>query len=236
MVVATFVVVSTVVGCPIVDARDAIGKACTLDGPCAADHFCLLDAPAVDGAGSGVCAPVRNYGGCPSPTWPVRVEGALTGDRVVNDAAGLQALDGVRRVQGALRLQPAEVLGAAVVGDLCPLAGLQRVDDGLNVRNTDVTTLDGLQALAFAGAGVTIVDNASLVDVAGLLDLQHSVLPEGGNVGVLIAANRQLDPAKVEELRAALEPAGVVVAGCGNRGELDCDGVFAPILTGARRR
>jgi hypothetical protein len=83
---------------------------------------------------------------------------------------------------------------------------------------------------------VAIVDNARLVDVRGLANLQFAPPPDGLAFGVFLGSNRQLEPAAVEELRAALEPAGVRVVGCGNKGERDCDGTFAPVLAEARRR
>jgi hypothetical protein len=223
-------------GCPVASVTDGIGQPCTVDeAPCPADHFCQFEAPTAEDPGPGVCAPVIDYGACPPPTWPIRVDRVVDGDRTVSDVGGLLDLDGVRRVAGELVLEPSGPVGALAVGDLCPLAGLQHVDRLLVVRNLDVTTLDGLQAVGFAG-GIAVIDNADLEDVAALQNLQLAVPPDVTTVGVFIANNRALDPALVDALAATLGARGVTVTGCGNRGQIDCDPSFATLLALVRQR
>jgi hypothetical protein len=183
--------------------------------------------------------PVLDYGACPSPSWPVRIERAVDESRLITDLGALLDLDGVRRVQGSLTARP-PALASLALGNLCPLAGLQHVDDLVTLRNLDVTNLDGLQSLAFVGGGVAVVDNPALTDIAALGNLQ--VAPPPDDVGralefsVFVANNPALPPEAVDALAVALRPAGISVFGCGNQQEPDCDGTFAPVLSFLRQR
>ncbi|MBM4279361.1 MAG: hypothetical protein FJ137_00900 [Deltaproteobacteria bacterium] len=203
-------------GCPITDNRDGIGRLCSTAAACPIDHFCLLDGEADDdGVVVGRCAPVIDYGECPAPSWPVKAGRTFDGSLDIKAEADLQQLADVTTVGGRLRLFDDEGASLAL-GDLCRLSGLQRVEDTLIVSETDVTTLDGLQSLSMVAGGIAIVDNPNLVDVLGLASLQFALVPPGRNFAVLLARNGNLSIDAVNELEAALAPAGIRVFGCGN--------------------
>ncbi len=208
-------------GCAISDARDGIGRWCSTDAACPIDYFCQLEGAVEDevDVAEGRCAPVLDYGStCPQPSWPIRAGKTLEGDQEITRSDDLVRFDGVTAVAGDLELRDAEARLLAL-GDLCGIAGLQRVSGQLRISETDVESLDGLQAVASVVAGLVVVDNASLVDVMALANLQFAPPPlDVGNASVLFARNANLPPDAVAALAAALEPAGIDVFECQNRG------------------
>jgi hypothetical protein len=211
------------VGCPIVDNRDGIGRLCKVDDACPIDHFCAFDGPvdADDEEVRGVCAPVLDYGGCDAPAWPVKDGKKLEGNQRITAVEDLIRFDGVTAVIGDLRIERDGPVGLLELGDLCGLAGLQRVTGAVVLRKTDVDTLDGLQALSNVGGGVAIVDNPQLQDAMALANLQVAPPPaQVGDASVAFVGNAALRDPAVEELRAALDAADIKVAGCENGGSL----------------
>jgi hypothetical protein len=220
--------------CAIADNRDGIGRLCTTDAACPLDHFCLLDQPAGDvDVAEGRCAPVVDYGeSCPQPSWPVKSGGTLEGNQDIKAEADLLRFVDVTSVVGQMRIL--DDAGASVeLGDLCGLAGLQRVTGALMITETDAPSLDGLQALAAVGGGILVVDNVNLVDVSALANLQFAPPPEGRNFPVLFARNTNLEVDAVNDLANALEPAGIRVFECGNKGAGPCN-LDLPSLLGER--
>ena len=222
-----------IAGCAIADNRDGIGRSCTSDAACPLDHFCLLDGPvdAGDDAGGGRCAPVLDYGGCDAPTWPVKGGPTLEGDQTVAGTADLVRFDGATAVDGDLFIRREGLPRLVALGDLCGFAGLQRVGGTFVMRTTDATSLDGLQALSSVGGGIVIVDNADLVDVSALANLQFAPPPDDRDAAVLFARNVRLEPASVAALAAVLEPMGIKIFECGNAGALTaCPGDVTRVL------
>ncbi len=216
--VVVAIVVGGLAGCPIDANRDGIGAVCEVDGAaCPLDHTCLPDD--VDAPAAGLCAPILDYGSCPAAAYAQKDPKIEEEDVVVDAAADVGKLEGVATIQGNLRLKAGADENVLVLGDLCGLRGLQHVDGTVIVSATDVTTLDGLQGLAFVGDGLLVNSNPELVDVLGLQNLIVSVAPAGRDVGVLFANNRNLDEPAIKALRDALEARapGVKVSSCGNK-------------------
>jgi hypothetical protein len=213
-VVVAVVVVAAGSGCPAGGNRDAIGRACSVEGPpCARDHVCEAGDAIVD----GLCAPIDDYGDCGPAAYPlapgqVRAEGLD-----VNEAGELGFLRDVVRVEGDLFIDGPFGAGTLQVGDLCGVQGLQQVTGSLLVAQTDVTTLDGLQSVSFVGAGVGIAGNPNLVDLDGLANLVRVVPLEGRNFEIVIANNAALERDALQRFLDALagRPSIRVIA-CGN--------------------
>jgi len=220
--VVTVVVVAIVaigaVGCPLDNGRDGIGRACNVDGDvCPLDHTCLPED--AEAPGSGSCAPILDYGSCPVPTYPQKASETIDEDGLLVDAPGdVDKLEGVATIEGDLTLD-AEGLGLLDVGDLCALAGVQHIDGRLIVNSTDITTLDGLQGLAFVKDGILIHGNRDLEDVMGLVNIVVAEPPTDREFGIAIANNNSLTEAALQELKTALATSAptVRIFDCGNQ-------------------
>ncbi|HEY1098574.1 MAG TPA: hypothetical protein VGF99_06585 [Myxococcota bacterium] len=214
------VVVAGGVGCPIGAPAEGIGRACTPDGErCPNDHVCRFLDEDDAAAGTGVCAPVIDYGACDAPTWAVGL-GDVHDDTVLIDAVDDFAfLRNVTRVEGDVIIKPANAGQTFVLGDLCAMSTVQQVTGSLVVSSTDITTLDGLQGVGFVGKGVGIASNRLLTSLDGLINL-IAVLPLGDNdnFDVVIADNAALTNEAIQALRAALDDthADVRLLVCGN--------------------
>ena len=211
------VVVGGVAGCPITGAREGIGASCTTGKTvCPLDHVCVPDDVE---QGAGVCAPVLDYGSCDAPTWPVRESELLDDDLEVDTVGDLDFLTDVSRVEGDLIIAPPSAAAVLQLGSLCGVSGLQQVLGSVVVKNTDLTTLDGLQGLSVVGAGIGVAGNRLLVDVAGLTNLLTVAARENDSFSVLIADNAALPEAALIALRQALQATEVSSArlyACGN--------------------
>jgi hypothetical protein len=229
---------SALAGCPLTGTVDGIGASCTPAGdvPCPLDHVCIPDA---DDATTGLCAPVTDYGSCAAPTWPQRT--TKTRDKGIDiDIVDEYAfLTDVTRIEGDFGVVPDTAGQVAQLGDLCPLAGLQQVTGSVLVKNSDLTTLDGLQGLSVVGNGIGIAGNSRLVDLKGLYNL-FSVERPGDNFSIVLADNTALTTEEVVALRTrllAINPtAAEQLVVCGsplvdiNNGEVDCPASINALL------
>lgn len=213
-----FFVVVACAGCPIDGVRDGIGAACTVDGDvCPFDHTCLPDDP--DDPSTGLCAPILDYGSCPAPAYAQKPSKTEDKDVVVDALADVDKLKDVAHIEGGLKLEFPGAGGLLELGDLCGFAGLQRVDGAAQITETDATSLDGLQGLAFVGGGVLVNSNGELTDVMGLQNLVVATPPRGRDFGVALSNNRNLDEDAIQELREALRASAPTVKlfTCGNK-------------------
>jgi hypothetical protein len=146
-------------------------------------------------------------------------------------------------VQGARKLKDLRIANnrATADVDVCALAGVQRVENTLVIADSNATTLDGLQTLTSAGAGIAIVNNAQLTSLAALSSLVAVGTHTSSAIGaqdfqILIAANHALPASEVDALRARL-PTSITVKSCGNEGggaDTGCT-ALAPTLTDLAR-
>jgi len=218
-IVASIVVAAGVAGCPINGPREGIGAPCVPGDAvvCPIDHICLPDDSEQT---DGTCAPVLTYGSCDAPTWPARVA-ELRDEGLEVDAVGdFDFLRDVSRVEGDLIIAPPGAGEVLQAGSLCEVSGVQQVTGTVLVKNTDITSLDGLQGLSVVGGGVGIVGNRLLVDVKGLVNLltvaEHV---SGDSFNVVIADNATLPDTAIIELRQALQASTTSTAtlfACGN--------------------
>jgi hypothetical protein len=197
-----FVVV--VAACPIPegDPRSGIGVPCVLDLPaCDRDFVCVANSPASD---DGLCAPVVSYGTaagpCEAPRYPLGVQGVErdgTDPYEIADLSDLDALEGVRRVQSDLVSRNPDA-ATVVVGDVCELSALQRVDGSLGFSELDVETLAGLESLSSIGGILVLTQMPNLRDLTALhnvavLDGREDVLDlDRAELSLVIANNADL--------------------------------------------
>lgn len=193
---------SSLAGCPLTGTVDGIGAPCTPagDAPCPLDHVCIPDA---DDAATGLCAPVTDYGSCDAPTWPQRTTRTRDEGIDIDIVDEYAFLTDVTRIEGDFGILP-EAPGTALLGDLCPLSGLQQVTGSVLVKATDLTTLDGLQGLSVVGNGVGIASNRNLVSLKGLYNL-FSVDRPDDNFSIVLADNLALSNEEVVAFRARLK-------------------------------
>lgn len=212
------VVIAAAAGCPLDNSRDGIGRACDIDGDvCPLDHTCLPED--AEDPGSGLCAPILDYGGCPAPAYPQKASKTIDENGLIVDTpAKLDKLDGVATVEGDLKLDGPGV-NLLNVGDLCTLAGVQHIDGRLIVNSTDITTLDGLQGLAFVKDGILINGNRDLEDVMGLVNVIVAEPPTDVDFGIALANNISLTEPAIQELKTALATSAptVRIFDCGNQ-------------------
>ena len=205
-------------GCAKTGLVDGIGAPCNVTGAtCPFDHTCLPDDDA--DSSSGRCAPILDYGSCPSPTYAQKVGTVIDKAITVDEVADLAKLEGAIDISAELRFEAPGPGGLLQLGDLCALHGLQRVGGQLLISELDVATLDGLQGLGVAAGGVVVHANGSLTDLLGLQDLVVANALPGRDFGVLIANNRALDEPALQALKdafAATSP-NLKIFACGNK-------------------
>jgi len=211
------VVVAAVAGCPIDGSREGIGSVCVPgEAVCPIDYYCLPDD--ADQA-TGVCAPALDYGSCDAPTWPIRPAELRDESLDVDTVGDLDFLRDVTRVEGDLIIAPPAAGQTLQLGTLCDISGLQQVTGSMLVKNTDLTSLDGLQSLSVVGAGIGIAGNRLLTDIKGLTNLVSAVARDGDNFNIVIADNATLPDTAIIELRQAIQASEVTSArlyACGN--------------------
>lgn len=211
------VVIAAVAGCPISGPREGIGAVCVPgDAVCPLDYYCLPDDVEQT---SGMCAPVLDYGSCDAPGWPIRVAEVRDETLEVDTVDDLDFLLDVSRVEGDLIIAPSGAGQTLQLGALCDISGLQQVTGSLLVKNTDLTSLDGLQGLSSVGAGLGIAGNRLLTDIQGLTNLVSATARAGDDFNIVIADNATLPAAAIVELRQAIQASGVTTArlyACGN--------------------
>lgn len=222
-------------GCPLDNSRDGIGRACDVDGDvCPLDHTCLPED--AEDPGDGLCAPILDYGSCPAPAYPQKASKTIDDDGLQVDTPGdVDKLEGVATIEGNLDLDaPGTIL--LNVGDLCALAGVQHIDGRLTINATDVTTLDGLQGLAFVKDGILVHGNPDLEDVMGLVNVVVAEPPTDRDFGIALANNTSLTEAAIQELKTALATSAptVRIFDCGNQDSpiprRTCDGLVLDLL------
>jgi hypothetical protein len=220
------------------DPLPGFGAPCVVaEGGCDIEHTCRPEAP---GAEVGVCAPVASFGACDEAirvSHPPGRRGQLKEATVIeiDGPEDFALLEDVRAVTGQVRLFLPGA-GDALVGDLCGLRTLQKTGDGLQVSDSDITSLDGLQSFTSATRGLAIFDNRELTDLDGLLNLVHVTPREVSTFSrfdVLIAGNPSLGDAAVDAFVAALATRmgrGLDVIACNNGGR-SCDAAQGQLVS-----